>query len=72
MVSTLLAPLYNWVFIYGCGLGLDGAAFANDAIFATTVALLGGYVVWCVGPLCIRIRSRSPTAVFFRPARCHA
>ena len=42
-VSTVLAPVYNWILISSCGLGLDGAAYANDAIFLTTALLLGGW-----------------------------
>lgn len=45
-VSTLLAPVYNYVLIFSCGYGLHGAAFANDAIFLTTALLLGGWTIW--------------------------
>jgi hypothetical protein len=29
LLSTLLAPVYNYIFIFSCGFGLAGAAFAN-------------------------------------------
>jgi Na+-driven multidrug efflux pump len=31
LLSTLLAPVYNYIFIFSCGFGLAGAAFANGA-----------------------------------------
>lgn len=32
VISLCLAPLYNWLLIYKLGLGLNGAAYAMDAM----------------------------------------
>jgi Na+-driven multidrug efflux pump len=39
------APLYNWLFIYGCGLGLTGAAVALAAVNFSNALLMGIYIV---------------------------
>lgn len=44
-VTAALSPLYNWYFIVRLGLGLEGAALAVVALQATSLALLGGYIV---------------------------
>lgn len=45
-VSTCAAPAINWALIYWAGLGLDGAAYANDVVFFVTAAFLTLYVMW--------------------------
>ncbi|KAL4855257.1 Protein DETOXIFICATION 1 [Chlorella vulgaris] len=45
VISLCLAPLYNWLLIYKLGLGLNGAAYAMDAMQATLALLLAAYCV---------------------------
>ena len=42
LLSTLLAPVYNYIFIFSCGFGLAGAAFANGELVLVQVCALPG------------------------------
>ncbi|CAL8462043.1 g1574 [Coccomyxa elongata] len=44
--SAALSPLYNWLLVDYFEVGLAGAALANDAVQATVLVGLTGYVIW--------------------------
>jgi MATE family multidrug resistance protein len=45
-LALALAPLFNWLFIFRLGGGLDGAVAALVACNASMLGLLAAYVVW--------------------------
>ena len=45
VLGLVVAPLFNWLFIYGLDLRLLGAALAMDAVMLTMVAALGAYII---------------------------
>ncbi|EFN52900.1 hypothetical protein CHLNCDRAFT_54230 [Chlorella variabilis] len=45
ILALLVAPFFNWLFVFRLGLGFDGAAYAVDAVQAFMAACLGGFIV---------------------------
>ena len=44
--AVMLAPLYNWLFIFRFGLGLDGAVYALVACQVSSLAMVAAYLLW--------------------------
>jgi len=45
-LGALSAHFYVWLFIYGCGLGLTGAALALAAVNLSNALMMAAYIVW--------------------------
>lgn len=45
LASLLVAPLFNWLFVFKLGLGFDGAAYAVDAVQAFMATSLGAFIL---------------------------